>query len=321
MANMKLCCCLCTLMCFFLGIFQMRQCNARVTGCYVLPHGGIALDPTYFNTTNSTSKEEAWTLHHAAKQLGHKIRKQSPDIIFLSTPHGIADLKDFVLFLNSEGYGIADTDNCACPPCCYNISVPLDSDVSQDIVHELRVQHKLNVSGLTGFGAPGNNEQFPLRWGEVIPLYFTWNSSQTKVVILSQPTRRYNDSMEMIPELLRVGGTLYKMLHSSPKRVAVVISADLAHTHDKDGPYGYSPTAEPFDQACGKWASELDEGALLDVASILVDYALSCGYTGLVMLHGLLRASDLSLWKPHVYANLHPSYYGMMVAEFLPKTG
>ena len=31
------------------------------------------------------------------------------------------------------------------------------------------------------------------------------------------------------------------------ERVAVVISADLAHTHLKSGPYGYSNASEPFD--------------------------------------------------------------------------
>lgn len=36
------------------------------------------------------------------------------------------------------------------------------------------------------------------------------------------------------------------------ERVVVVISADLAHTHSADGPYGYSPAAQPFDRACGR---------------------------------------------------------------------
>jgi len=36
------------------------------------------------------------------------------------------------------------------------------------------------------------------------------------------------------------------------ERVVVVISSDLAHTHQASGPNGYSPSAEPFDAACGK---------------------------------------------------------------------
>lgn len=41
------------------------------------------------------------------------------------------------------------------------------------------------------------------RWGEVIPLLFINGTSS--VVILSQPTRRYNDSVIMIEELVKLG--------------------------------------------------------------------------------------------------------------------
>jgi hypothetical protein len=38
------------------------------------------------------------------------------------------------------------------------------------------------------------------------------------------------------------------------------------------------------------WASTLDSSSLLVSAASFVERALSCGYTGLVMLHGLLEA-------------------------------
>lgn len=34
------------------------------------------------------------------------------------------------------------------------------------------------------------------------------------------------------------------------EKVVVVVSADLAHTHLKTGPYGYSNASEPFDLVC-----------------------------------------------------------------------
>ena len=61
-----------------------------------------------------------------------------------------------------------------------------------------------NVSGLVGFG---DATPFPLAWGEVIPLHFLTPHLQetTKVMVISQPERRYTDSVSMIPELLHVG--------------------------------------------------------------------------------------------------------------------
>ena len=48
-----------------------------------------------------------------------------------------------------------------------------------------------------------------------------------------------------------------------------------------------------FIQALGKWAESLDSQALLQTAASLVDRALSCGFTGLVMLHGLMESMSV----------------------------
>lgn len=42
----------------------------------------------------------------------------------------------------------------------------------------------------------------------------------------------------------------------------------------------------------------------------------------MVMLHGMLTAAKVagSQWTSRLLVNHHPSYYGMMVAQFLPKT-
>ncbi|XP_046565316.1 LOW QUALITY PROTEIN: uncharacterized protein LOC124274030 [Haliotis rubra] len=292
------------------------EVTCKLLAGYVMPHGGIALDPTHFNTTNTTSRAEAWELHKACVAVGQQIDEIAPDLIFLSTPHGISDLRNFGFYLNPEAQGGADTDNCQCPPCCYNVSVGLDVNVSQRLVGKFGYDR--NVSGISGYGPPGqSSEPFPLRWGEVIPLHFVGGPglSRTRVVILSQPSRRYTEQVAMIPELLKLGSDLYTYLEGLSERVVMIISADLAHTHLADGPYGYSNTSEPFDLAVGEWAGSLDEHALLVTASQLVDRALSCGYTGLVMMHGVFSAGGLSSWQPDLLVNHHPSYYGMMVAS------
>lgn len=69
----------------------------------------------------------------------------------------------------------------------------------------------------------------------------------------------------------------------------------------------------------GNWASTMDGEHLLITGAKYVDKALSCGYTGLVMLHGMMHTGNMSSWQPKLYANYYPSYYGMMVASFLRK--
>ncbi len=60
---------------------------------------------------------------------------------------------------------------------------------------------------MTGAVGYGDAEPFPLRWGEVIPLHFItpYLPQSASVIVLSQPNRRYTDSVSMIPELLTLG--------------------------------------------------------------------------------------------------------------------
>ena len=145
------------LLCYFFSNSHTQICYAEIVGAFVLPHGGIALDPTYFNSTNQTCIKEAWAIHNAAVTVGESIANLNPDLMLLSTPHGIADLNNFVFYLNPRGFGAADTDNCDCPPCCYNVSIDMDSDIASRLVSELLGS---NVSGLTAFGS---TDDFPLK--------------------------------------------------------------------------------------------------------------------------------------------------------------
>merc|ERR1712130_415352 len=99
-----------------------------------------------------------------------------------------------------------------------------------------------------------------------------------------------------------------------------MISSDLAHTHTADVmPYGNCSCAEPFDLAVGNWISTMDPYYLLDKASYEQSIgAMSCGYTGLVLLEGMFNASSYSdnigdIWNSQLLANYHPTYYGMAV--------
>ena len=136
--------------------------KSKLLASFVMPHGGIALDPTHFNTTNATSLKEAWQIHEACSSVGEEISKLNPDVVLLSSPHGIADLRNFIFYMNPAASGFADTDNCVCPPCCYNASINIDTNLTKEVI--ARLNHNSNVSGLSGFGPPGqSSEPFPLR--------------------------------------------------------------------------------------------------------------------------------------------------------------
>ncbi|XP_055332948.1 protein TTE1956-like [Paramacrobiotus metropolitanus] len=296
-----------------------QDVSGKVIGAFVVPHGGLALDPFYANITNATAKDLADQIHQSLIRVSREIGALSPDIIFLSTPHGISDLENFVFYLNKKARGLALAEDCTnITQCAYRLNVTVAVKESLQLVSHLKRSH--NVSGISGFGPPGETPQaepLPLGWGEVIPLYFVPNISSTKLMIFSHPSRRYNSTKSMMAELLHLGRSLYLRLQHSPERVAIVISSDLAHTHSKDGPYGYSDAAQPFDDAIGRYLTSLDPKELLETAGDLVEKALSCGFTGLVMLHAMLSEAGLKNWSSKLWINGHPTYYGMATATIV----
>ena len=89
----------------------------------------------------------------------------------------------------------------------------------------------------------------------------------------------------------------------------------MAHTYQEDGPYGIHPSAQPFDNEVEKWATTLEKKFLVENAGSMLYSALACGFTGFVFLDSLMRSLKVQITS-EVLCNLHPTYYGMMVAKF-----
>ena len=321
----------------------------------VIPHGDFAVDPTLL-PTGSKSRVKAEALNTASMDTASTLLTLV-DKIVLITPHGLAADEDLAIYLGVRGSGYApigrDAGNDGHGK-CWNLplhGVVMDDARAKCLRDFLRASDTSGnkVSGLTSYGGYADT---PLRYGEVIPLSFflgrtesedhdwvmvntkeeegegydlTRGKSNPPCIILSLPNRRYTEGPNMVDEMLRIGADLAKYLDSIPDRFALVVSADLAHTHESSGPYGYSPAAQPFDDACAAWARDLDGPPLLETARELLSDAKSCGYLGLVILHGALnelasKGNDANLgnsWQCKLHTISHPTYYGMMVSSYI----
>jgi aromatic ring-opening dioxygenase LigB subunit len=283
-------------------------------GSLILPHGAITLDPTNCNPKltkqENTSCEQ---LNQSIQLASKKLKEMNPDIIILSTPHGISLENDFGIYMNQKAKGNAEWLG---EYSQFEVSVTLESEVANQLKQYLK-DRECNVQGISSFTV---SEPAILRWGEVIPLWFIQKEldENVKYVIMSQPMRRMNMN-SLIDELLVIGKGMYHFCqeHESvrDKRVAVVISGDLAHTHASDGPYGLSECAQKFDSIIEQWVQTQKSDLLIDSALQVVTDAKSCGYSGLVMLDGLLKEANDS-YESVLLSNLHPTYFGMLVAYF-----
>jgi aromatic ring-opening dioxygenase LigB subunit len=300
----------------FVIAIQVAQANARLIAAAVIPHGDFTYDPTLLDP-GTPAREAAEQVARAARRAGSFISNMDPDIVFLSTPHGIELTHDYGLYLGSHARGFAMIGSDLVNSSKYKVhldQIHLAPVLSDKLVSKLSNQ---SVSGILPFA---DSEDMPLRWGEVIPLLMIPKTNISRYhIIWSHPLRRYTQASEMVTELVQLGGFLFEWAESTPLRIAMLISSDLSHTHEANGPYGHSNASEPFDHAVGDWAANPCQRAssLLETARSLQDNAKSCGFTGLVLLHGALchkeRSND---FDATVIANRNATYYGMMVATF-----
>lgn len=175
-------------------------CEARIVGAAVIPHGDFAYDCTLVGCHNGSRE-----IHENSASVGHWLSSLGPDLVFLSTPHGLEATEAYLLYGNSNGSGVAnigqDLHNASFPGYNVRMRASLAKDVVDDIVSGVMFgQDQAHLSTLLAFG---DGQDIPLGWGEIVPLSFLGsivNSSnpRAKVVALSIPSKRYEHVVEMV---------------------------------------------------------------------------------------------------------------------------
>jgi len=321
----------------------------------VLPHGAMSFDggpggsPDHDKRLSELPqgiKTDCTTLYQSFLSAAQLAKDKKPDIIFLNTPHGVCLSDHLCVYLNDKAKGNAEWNEQWME---YSINVEMNPDLSQQFLDHLQ-SDGIRAEGMASFAKC----EAPLRWGEVIPLWFFKDliESGMKVVIFSNPLSRSKPLV--VDELSLVGRSVGRFMHGLTERVLYITSGDLAHTHATDcslplylpDPRWNMPpsdTALPFDNHIQKWllaedpSSDYCEPKLsalrssewkvsnghhwLSEAMKIKKQARSCGIYGFGILHGVLAL--MAKEKPitsQVFCRLAPTYYGMPVAAHVWTT-
>ena len=300
----------------------------------VLPHGDFVYDPTLIRHDDK-ARAQAEALRVSAQDTAATILSLDPHCIIVITPHGLSVEDVVTAYLGRRGSGFAeigrDAGDSSVEPYVVSFNdLRLDDANAKDLWTDLKGQG-CSITALTSYSG---YEDVPLRYGEIIPLSFfrpplhghtlkdstRYNNGTPPCLIMSLPNKRYTQGANMVEDMVAFGAKLSNSIENkmASNRVVLIVSADLAHTHTSTGPYGFSPAAQPFDDCCAEWARTLFGPPLLEEAKTLLNDAKSCGYLGLVMLHGVLSQRS-EAWDCSLHSISHPTYYGMMVASFLTR--
>ena len=204
----------------------------------ILPHGAMVFDggeectPSAIErvkalkVSDPTLLDDCQTLFRACCEAADVAKATKPDVIFLNTPHGICLSTHHCVYMNSRATGNAEWNEEWTE---YNVDVDLDSELSSAFLEHL-LKDGIPAEGMRAFTAC----EAPLRWGEVIPLWFfrdiAANGSKVKVVIFSNPLRKKRED-QPLSEVVEVGCSIARFLSGLKQRVLYVVSGDLAHSH------------------------------------------------------------------------------------------
>jgi AmmeMemoRadiSam system protein B len=90
------------------------------------------------------------------------------------------------------------------------------------------------------------------------------------------------------------GQTIKEAIAGINKNIAVICSADLAHRHASDAPFGFSPQAKEFDDLLVADLQNGSASSILQMDPSLPANARTCGYNAICLLLGILDRVNYS---------------------------
>ena len=247
---------------------------------YIIPHGDELL---YYTGPESRKMADA-----IRKGTSH----DDSDVHVILTPHGLSINDRFSVTFNDRYHG------------SYRIG---NNTVSMDIANDVSIARAIfnenrDVVSSASFSAGGENSVFPIDFGSMIPLKF-FNAS--RVVVIGQ------SRIWELQKLHSLGESLFKVLSGSKEKISLIFSCDQAHTHNPEGPYGYSEEAKAYDKIVVDAINSNNFGQVVRFSRDFVEKAKPDSFWNLNVAIGFLKASGMKFSVGYYYVE---RYFGMLFA-------
>jgi aromatic ring-opening dioxygenase LigB subunit len=268
----------------------------------IAPHGGIAIA----EACSPDERDVAVKTRAGMEELGRRIKAARPDIAIVATPHNVHIANALAVVVAARVKGRL---NGAIPP--IELDLPSDPDLAWHLLESI------SSAGLpataVSFGANDPAAAVaPMDWGVLIPLWFMGGRQDPPIpVVIVAPARELSAS-----DHVAAGEAIAGAAAASGNRVAFIASADHAHAHRADGPYGFHPDAGRYDALVCDIVGRNHLDRLVDVDPELVERARADSWWQMLMLHGATRG-----WRGELISYEAPTYFGMLTAAYTPPHG
>jgi len=116
-----------------------------------------------------------------------------------------------------------------------------------------------------------------------------------------------------LPEHFNMGKAIGVQIHKGRKKIAVLVSGDLAHTLEKNSPGGYSPRALKFDQKVVELLQNKLINEFINLDEGLIEEVKPCGLKAIALLLGILDDTGYDIISTDYEAPFGVGYLSMIL--------
>jgi aromatic ring-opening dioxygenase LigB subunit len=269
----------------------------------IAPHGGEiipALSGKLSALYSPTTK--------GMRTLGIQMKVARPDTIVIASPHNLR-LQKHLGVVTSEYSSGKLTDGRR----QIKLRARCDVGLAKKIVEAAEAMALPVVAA--NFGAlEGPMSDLAMDWGTLVPLWFVLKSAGLKSrIVIVTPSRGIP-----LKQNFEFGKAVAEVSEREEERVAFVASADQAHAHRKNGPYGFDPRAKKYDQRVVEAIKQQRLDSIMGMEAHFVEAAKPDSLWQMAILAGALAVVPM---RGELISYQVPTYFGMLCAGYQPVRG
>ena len=268
----------------------------------IAPHGSDVI-PELANKRTLRSFE---VTRKGILAVAREVKRARPDTIIIASPHNLRVHQHIAIVTAENSSGTLRGWNA--PEKRASLKVKCSPALAKELL-AAGTRRRLPVVGVNYGTFEGSNSDMAMDWGTFVPLWFFMheNRIRPKIVIVT-PSRE-----SPLDQNIAFGRTIADVVERKRERVVFVASADQAHAHKKNGPYGFSKAAAAYDKFMVNAIERDDIDSIKELGRKFVEAAKPDSLWQMAMLAGVSERIPL---VPRLYSYQVPTYFGMICAGF-----
>lgn len=271
----------------------------------IAPHGTDIIPRLATKTTLRSFEETRKGIRIVARE----VKRARPDTIVIASPHNLRVFRKIAIVTAENSSGTLRGWNR--PDRSVSMRVKCDVESAKELL-QYAASHRLPVVGVNYGTFDGEHSDMAMDWGTLVPLWFFIQENRIKPkVLIVTPSREIP-----LKQNVAFGRLIARLCQEKRRRFVFIASADHAHAHRKDGPYGFHTAAAKYDRLVVDAIEDNDLNPIMRLDGKLVEDAKPDSLWQMAILMGISETVGL---EARLYSYQVPTYYGMACAGFSPR--